>query len=113
MLKRTLLLLTCVATFLLASPLALPVAAQSATGELRGVVTDPSGAVIASANVVLASSDGVTTTANSGRDGAFHFPALKPGTYTLVVEAKGFATTTLDSIEVEPGKLVQQPVKME
>src|SRR4051812_27673084 len=113
MLKRTLLVLTCVATFLLASSLALPVAAQSATGEMRGVVTDPSGAVIASANVVLASSDGATTTANSGRDGAFHFAAVKPGTYTLVIEAKGFATATLDSIEVEPGKLVQQSVKME
>jgi len=93
--------------------LAVPAAAQSAAGEIRGVVTDPSGAVIASANIVLASSDGATTTATSGRDGGFHFPAVKPGTYTLVIEAKGFATTTLDSIEVEAGKLVQQSVKME
>jgi len=93
--------------------LAVPAAAQSAAGEIRGVVTDPSGAVIASANIVLASSDGATTTATSGRDGGFHFPAVKPGTYTLVIEAKGFATTTLDSIEVEAGKLIQQSVKME
>jgi len=91
----------------------MPVAAQSSTGEIRGVVTDPSGAVIASANVVLASNDGATTTATSGRDGVFHFAAVKPGTYTLVVEAKGFATATLDSIQVEPGKLVQEAVKME
>jgi hypothetical protein len=113
MLKRTLLFLSYAATLLLASTLAMPVSAQSATGEIRGVVTDPSGAVIASANVVLASSDGATTTATSGRDGGFHFPAVKPGTYTLVVEAKGFATTTLDTIEVTAGKLVQQSVKME
>ena len=113
MLKRTLLILSCVASFLLAFSLAVPAAAQSAAGEIRGVVTDPSGAVIASANIVLASSDGATTTATSGRDGGFHFPAVKPGTYTLVIEAKGFATTTLDSIEVEAGKLVQQSVKME
>jgi len=93
--------------------LAVPAAAQSAAGEIRGVVTDPSGAVIASANIVLASSDDATTTATSGRDGGFHFPAVKPGTYTLVIEAKGFATTTLDSIEVEAGKLIQQSVKME
>jgi hypothetical protein len=113
MLKRTLLFLSCVATLLLAPSLAIPVAAQSAPGEIRGVVTDPSGALIASANVVLASSDGATTTATSGRDGGFHFAAVKPGTYTLVVEAKGFATTTLDSIEITAGKLVQQSVKME
>ena len=113
MLKRTLLILSCVASFLLAFSLAVPAAAQSAAGEIRGVVTDPSGAVIASANIVLASSDGATTTATSGRDGGFHFPAVKPGTYTLVIEAKGFATTTLDSIEVEAGKLIQQSVKME
>ena len=113
MLKRTLLVLSCVATFLFALSLAMPVAAQSATGEIRGVVTDPSGAVIASANVVLASSDGATTTATSGRDGTFQFPSVRPGTYTLVVEAKGFATTTLDRIEVKAGKLVQQSVRME
>ena len=113
MLKRTLLILSCVASFLLAFSLAVPAAAQSAAGEIRGVVTDPSGAVIASANIVLASSDDATTTATSGRDGGFHFPAVKPGTYTLVIEAKGFATTTLDSIEVEAGKLIQQSVKME
>src|SRR3954469_23508808 len=110
MLKRTLLFLSYAATLLLASTLAMPVSAQSATGEIRGVVTDPSGAVIASANVVLASSDGATTTATTGRDGGFQFTAVKPGTYTLVIEAKGFATTTLDSIEVEAGKLVQQSV---
>jgi len=113
MLKRTLLLFTCVATLLFALSLAMPVAAQSATGEIRGVVTDPTGAVIGSANIVLASSDGVTTTATSGRDGAFHFAAVKPGSYTLVIEAKGFATTTLDTIEVEAGKLVQESVKMQ
>jgi hypothetical protein len=113
MLKRTLLFHSCVASFLLAFSLSMPTAAQSSTSEIRGVVTDPSGAVIASANIVLASSDGATTIATSGRDGSFHFPAVKPGAYTLVIEAKGFATATLDSIEVEAGKLVQQSVKME
>ncbi|MGZ5127767.1 MAG: carboxypeptidase regulatory-like domain-containing protein, partial [Burkholderiales bacterium] len=109
MLKRTLLFVTCIAALLFA----IPATAQSATGEIHGVVTDPTGAVIGSANIVLASSDGATTTATSGHDGSFQFSAVRPGTYTLVIEAKGFATTTLDSIEVEAGKLVQQSVKME
>jgi hypothetical protein len=109
MLKRILLFVTCIAALLFA----IPVTAQSATGEIHGVVTDPTGAVIGSANVVLASIDGATTTATSDRDGAFHFSAVKPGTYALVIEAKGFATTTLDTIEVEAGKLVQQSIKME
>jgi len=110
MLKRIALSFACAAAFIFVGTLAI---AQSSTGEIRGVVTDPSGAVIASANVVLASSNGATTTTASGRDGAFHFAAVKPGSYTLVIEAKGFATATLDAIDVEPGKLVQQSVKME
>jgi len=110
MLKRIALSFACAAAFIFVGTLAI---AQSSTGEIRGVVTDPSGAVIASANVVLASSNGATTTTASGRDGAFHFAAVKPGSYTLVIEAKGFATATLNAIDVEPGKLVQQSVKME
>lgn len=113
MLKRTFFFLASATALLLAIFAAIPATAQSATGEIRGVVTDPTGAVISSANIVLASSDGATTTATSGRDGAFHFAAVKPGTYTLVIEAKGFATATLDSIEIQAGKLVQQSVKME
>jgi len=113
MLKRSLLFPASVATLLVSIMVTIPAQAQSATGEIRGVVTDPSGAVISSANIVLASSDGVTTTAASGRDGGFHFASVKPGTYTLVIEAKGFATATLDSINVEAGKLVQKSVKME
>jgi len=111
MLKR--IALSLAATFLFALSAVLPAIAQNPTGEIRGVVADPSGAVIASANVVLASSDGATTTTTSGRDGAFHFATVKPGTYTLVIEAKGFATTTLDAIEVEAGKLIQKSVNME
>ena len=113
MLKQTLLSLACVTALLFGMSAGNLAMAQSATGEIRGVVTDPTGAVIASASVVLASSDGVTSKTASGRDGAFQFSAVKPGTYILVIEAKGFATTTIDSIDVEPGKLVQESAKMQ
>jgi hypothetical protein len=89
-----------------------PASAQAASGEIRGVVTDPTGAVIASAQVALIASDGAANTAFSGRDGAFHFSAVKPGTYTLQITAKGFALATA-GIEVEADKLVQQNVTLQ
>lgn len=113
MLKRILLSLSCFAAILLPMSAAIPAVAQTPAGEIRGVVTDPTGAVIASANIILASSEGATTATTSGRDGAFLFATVKPGTYTLVIEAKGFATATLDSISIEAGGIVQKSVKMQ
>src|ERR1700735_2563036 len=63
--------------------------AQGATGSLRGQVTDPSGAAIANANVVLwppsASAAPIKTQANG--QGQYEFNSLPAGQYTLNVVA--------------------------
>jgi hypothetical protein len=87
--------------------------AQTAPGEIHGTVADPTGAAIPSASVVLIPASGNSKTANSGRDGAFHFAGVEPGTYTLVITAKGFADQTLDSVNVESGKVTQETVAMQ
>src|SRR5438067_1841910 len=67
--------------------------AQSVTGTISGVVTDPNGAVVGGANVTLQRDqtkdkrDQVTN--DSGR---FSFAAVQPGIYTLKIEHQGFET---------------------
>jgi len=62
-----------------------------ATTSLRGSVTDPSGLSIREAQVTVVNSDtGFTRTTATGSDGGYVFAELLPGTYKVIVEAKGF-----------------------
>ncbi len=71
--------------------LALPLAAQNAA--VVGTVSDAQQAVIAGANVTLTNLDtGVSLTTKSRDNGAYDFPFVKPGRYSLKVEEKGFET---------------------
>jgi hypothetical protein len=76
---------------LMATPGLLLHAQTSTTGDISGVVTDPTGSVIPNAKVLLTSVDsrGVTTTMTDAQ-GLFRFPLLKPGNYTVQVSAAGF-----------------------
>ena len=90
-----------------------PAVAENTTSEIRGTVTDPSGAVIPSANVVLSAEGRSAAATVTGRDGSFNFTGIQPGKYSLVIAAKGFAQATLDEIEVLPGKILQQNVTLQ
>src|SRR5580700_10624802 len=71
---------------------ALQVWAQTiTTGELAGTVTDPSGAVVPNAPVQLKNLDeGAVNTQNTSNSGYYHFAYLKPGNYSITVNAPGF-----------------------
>ncbi len=74
-----------------------PVAAQETTsGTITGKVKDPAGRGIAGA-VVIATSESGTRTANTDATGSYVLPFLRPGTYTLRVEAPGGFTTVIRS----------------
>ncbi len=88
-------------------------AAQNQNGDVRGTITDPAGALIPSARVVLSDANGGSKTAESGRDGAFHLSAVPPGKYVLVVTAKGFAEARVEDVKVFPGKTVAQDVQLQ
>ncbi len=61
------------------------------TGEITGVVTDPSGATVVKAKVVLRdNSKGTTLVAETNKDGVYHFQLLTPSTYTISVTSTGF-----------------------
>lgn len=63
------------------------------TSGIAGSVNDPTGAAIAGAKVTVTSNEnGLTRAAKSDDEGRFNFPQLKPGTYSVKVEADRFET---------------------
>jgi hypothetical protein len=61
------------------------------TGELAGIVTDPTGAVVANAKLTLKNdATGEAKDATSSSAGEFRFALLRPGSYTLSVMSTGF-----------------------
>jgi hypothetical protein len=69
------------------------------TSAILGQVTDPTGAPIPGANVTIFSREtGMHRSIKSDEDGRFSFPQLKPGGYTVRVEAAGFDPQENDSV---------------
>jgi len=65
--------------------------AQTISGSISGTVVDPSGNVVPAVSVKLASErTGEERTVATNETGDFVFPALQPGSYTVVVEVAGF-----------------------
>ena len=76
--------------------------AQTATtGQIVGVVADPTGAVVAGANVTLTSDAGVRRQTTTGGNGRYTFPLLEPGVYQVEVTHAGFASVKLEGIAVK------------
>src|SRR5215467_7744685 len=71
--------------------MALPVAAQTGLGVVRGTVQDASKAVIPNAKVTLTNTaTGVGRVADTNAAGIYYFGSAALDSYTLVVEAQGF-----------------------
>jgi hypothetical protein len=84
--------------------LALPVLAQNSA--LNGTVTDPSGAVVPNADLVVSNQDtGASRTGLSDAKGHYEFDQLAPGRYKIQAKAPGFAEVLIGDIQL----LVNQP----
>jgi len=88
---------------------------QGGTSELTGLVTDPSGAVVANAQITLTNTaTGEKRTTVTTAAGTYRFPALPVvGTYTLETAPTGFKSAKVDHIVVSVGTIVNQDVKLE
>jgi hypothetical protein len=76
--------------------------AQTVTGTVTGTITDPSGAVIAGANVVAHNLDtGVSWTAASDAAGLYRIAYLPIGRYQVAIEAQGFGIKTIPEFHLE------------
>jgi hypothetical protein len=92
-------------------PLGTP--AQSSNASIDGEVTDPNGAVVAGASVVLISkSTGVVTNFTTSEDGLYSFRNVLPGNYQLTASAKGFSEYVQDGILVRVGYPIRQNIAL-
>jgi len=73
-----------------------------ANASVNGVVKDPSGAAIPNAQVVLTNvNTAVARTTTTNNDGAYDFPSVVPGDYTMRASATGFASVSQPAITLE------------
>ncbi len=76
--------------------------AQSTSGRVLGTVTDPSGASVAGANVVITDTQrGTSRTLITDSSGDYAAPDLIPGAYKIRVEAKGFKSEERTGVTIE------------
>jgi len=89
----------CICTlFLCAGSLAL---GQAGRGSISGLVTDPAGAVVAGAKVVLLNPEtGVAQHTVTSGAGLYTFISLNPGVYQVTASQKGFKTVAQDKVTV-------------
>jgi hypothetical protein len=69
------------------------------TSAIIGQVTDATGAVVPGATVTITNQEtGLKRTAKTDSGGRLNVPQLKPGTYTVRVEAEGFEPQQADNV---------------
>ncbi len=98
MLKRTALFLVIGAILC-----AIPGSAQNSnTGEIKGSVTDPSGAVVPGAAVSIKNvQTGVVTATTTNQAGLYDVPFLAPGNYTVTFSRDGFRNIVREGIVLQ------------
>lgn len=85
----------------------------NATGTLSGQVTDPAGKVIADAKVRLINQQtGIFTSNTTASDGYYAFTLVKPGVYTIEVNAPGFDLARRSEIVLQIQGAVQQDFEL-
>ena len=69
------------------------------TSAISGQVTDASSAAVSGATVTIVSTEnGLRRSVKTDDSGRFNFPQLRPGTYSVKVEAAGFDSQQIDSL---------------
>jgi len=89
--------------------------ADATSASISISVSDPTGALVPNASMVIRSTDtNQEQRASSGKAGSAHFSYLKPGHYKLVVSKSGFADLRVDNILLNVGdeKVLQLVLKI-
>jgi hypothetical protein len=88
--------------------------AQQTTGNVRGLIKDPTGAVVASAKVTILDkkTNNALTTQSTG-SGEYEFKNLLAGDYQITVEAQGFKKVTLTEVRVQLNQTTDVGISLE
>ena len=82
------------------------------SGDLRGTVTDPTGAVVPGAKVTLVNTEtGVTTELTTNDAGIYDSVSIRPGKYRITVTKEGFGTMVRDGVTLDVG-ILNIPVQL-
>ena len=77
---------------------------QVGAASLRGVVVDPTSAIVSGATITLTNvQNGVERTLTSNSTGGFHFAAVPSGDYKIAIKMQGFADLVRTGIHLNPG----------
>ena len=88
--------------------------AQVTTGKVRGIVQDPTGAVVPGAKVTIANKKtNATSTVVTTGSGEYQFNDLVPGEYSLKVEATNFKSVSLNDVRVELNQTTDLTTQLE
>lgn len=83
------------------------------SGDIRGSVTDPTGALIPKATIVAEDPEkGIRRTSVSDENGQYEFTGLSPATYRLTAKISGFQTEIFREVVVSVGQTVILDVHM-
>ncbi|MFY9904781.1 MAG: carboxypeptidase regulatory-like domain-containing protein [Terriglobales bacterium] len=109
--KATLCLLCFAVLFLLIRQSAF--AQGAATGDLHVTVKDPKGSAVTNATIAVSNvAKGLERTATSDGQGGYSVRQLSPGTYTVTVNAPGFAKVEATEVVITVGGMVELPVAL-
>lgn len=87
--------------------------AQSNTGTITGVVSDPNGATVANATVVVTNAGtNQSQTVQTDADGRYEVPSLPTGIYTVEASAGGFQSQRVSEIRLPVGERVRTDVSL-
>lgn len=91
-------------TMLLLSLFALTAIAQTTAGRLTGTVSGPDGLLPNATIVARDTKTGKELTVTTKGDGAFLFPQLEFGTYTVTITSAGFKTYVANDVKIDVGR---------
>jgi hypothetical protein len=90
-----------------------PAWAQTVTGTLVGTVSDPSGAPVLGAKVVVVNvATNLSRTTQTNTTGEYQFPFLPVGRYKMEVEAAGFQKASVEPFQVNVGQVARIDVPL-
>src|SRR6516165_7703510 len=99
--------------FFLSAVLGRGLLGQVPSGILRCQVTDPSGAAVTQATVLVTSETGQTSAAQGSKDGVYEIKGLAPGKYTVKAIAEGFALYEQQGVEITAGQVQKLSITLQ